>query len=77
MLHTALERRKLTIQSEAGPSKATAAFLVEPSNGGTRLRFTIELQFKGALRLLEGIARGRVASESDADFERLKQQLER
>lgn len=63
------------VKSLNGP-QTEGHFRLEPGADGTRLRFTIHMQMKGFMRLLEPLMANRFRLDVDASFARLKTLIE-
>jgi Polyketide cyclase / dehydrase and lipid transport len=68
---------RLEIQGRIGPFRATIGYLLEPTDGGTRLRNPVELVSSGLLSPAAPLASGRVKQAVAANLETLRQLLER
>jgi Polyketide cyclase / dehydrase and lipid transport len=69
--------RRLEIQGQIGPFRATIGYLLDPAGGGTALRNPVELGSSGLLTLAAPLATARVKQAVAANLDKLKQLLER
>jgi hypothetical protein len=59
----------------AGPARPTGLFEIEPLAGGSRVRFSLGLETKGFMRLMDGMVQGTMNGEVQR-LSALKQVLE-
>jgi carbon monoxide dehydrogenase subunit G len=70
--------RRLTISSEGGPAKARATFHLEPAGGeGTAVKFTLDVELRGAARFAGPIVKSTAQSEVRTTLAKLKEVAER
>lgn len=69
-------KKELAIQGTLGPFDASLRYRLEPTPEGTRIFNRVDLQGRGAAKLITGFAAGRVKSAVEANLETLKQLLE-
>jgi uncharacterized membrane protein len=68
--------RRLAIASEGGPANARATFGLEPSGDGTLVRFTLEVELRGAARVAGGLVKPAAQREVRASLQKLKELAE-
>jgi ligand-binding SRPBCC domain-containing protein len=68
--------QRVVIEGTLGPFPARLSYEFEPSDGGTVVTNTVELQVSGPLRLIGGIATSRVKNAVAENLSVLKQLLE-
>ena len=68
--------RRVAIEGTLGPFPARLSYEFEPSDAGTVVTNTVELQMSGPLRLIGGIAMSRVKKSVAQNLSVLKQLLE-
>jgi carbon monoxide dehydrogenase subunit G len=68
--------RRLVISSEGGPAKARAEFDFEPHGDGTRVKFALDVQLRGAARLAGGVVKPAAQREIAASLAKLKEVAE-
>jgi carbon monoxide dehydrogenase subunit G len=68
--------RRLVIISEGGQAYARATFELDPDGVGTVVRFTLELDLRGAARLGAGLVRPAAQKEARENLQRLKEVAE-
>jgi carbon monoxide dehydrogenase subunit G len=69
--------RRLTISSEGGPAKARATFHLEPAGDGTTVKFTLDVDLRGAARFAGPIVKSTAHNEVKTTLEKLKEFAER
>jgi carbon monoxide dehydrogenase subunit G len=69
--------RRLTISSEGGPAKARATFDLEPAGDGTAVKFTLDIELRGAARFAGPIVKSTAQSEVRTTLAKLKDVAER
>ena len=69
--------RRLTIQGAFGPLSGQATYVLEPAGDVTNLTNAMDLNAKGALRLVAPLATGRVSAAVAENLTKLKGILER
>jgi carbon monoxide dehydrogenase subunit G len=69
-------QRSLSIRGTVGPFEGDISYLLEPAGTGTALTNAANLQATGPLRLVAGLATGRVKSAVAENLDALKQILE-
>jgi hypothetical protein len=67
--------RRLEVQGKIGPFHARIGYLLEPTDGGTRLRNPVDLGTSGPLTLVGPLATSRVKHAVAANLDTLKQLL--
>ena len=67
---------RIRFEVVAGPARPTGVFEIAPTERGTRLTFTLSLEPKGLMRLMNGVIQKTMESEV-ANLARLKEVLER
>ncbi|MGN7198552.1 SRPBCC family protein [Arthrobacter sp. SAFR-044] len=65
----------LGFQVVAGPARPSGAYHLGPSNGGTKVRFTLDLQPKGLMKLMGPVVQ-RTMDQEVAQLAKLKTVLE-
>ena len=68
--------RRLTISSEGGPAKARATFDLEPAGDGTAVRFTLDVELRGAARFAGPIVKSTAQTEVRMTLAKLKEVAE-
>jgi carbon monoxide dehydrogenase subunit G len=68
--------RRLAISSEGGPAKARATFDLEPAGDGTVVKFTLDVELRGALRFAGRLVRTPAQHEVRSTLEKLKEVAE-
>ena len=68
--------RRLTISSEGGPAKARATFDLEPAGDGTAVKFTLDVELRGAARFAGPIVKSTAQSEVRTTLAKLKEVAE-
>ena len=69
--------RRLTIRGAFGPLSGQATYVLEPAGDVTNLTNAMDLNAKGALRLVAPLATGRVSAAVAENLTKLKEILER
>jgi uncharacterized protein YndB with AHSA1/START domain len=67
--------RRMEIQSITGPN-FHGTWIFEPTDTGTRLLYTAEMQLNGVMRLLEPLIAGQFKKQLEDNFANLKRVLE-
>ena len=67
--------KRMGIQSLTGPH-FHGTWVFQPTNTGTRLLYTAQMQLDGVMRLLEPLIAGQFKAQLEANFANLKQVLE-
>jgi uncharacterized protein YndB with AHSA1/START domain len=73
---TAFEPNKRFETKTFTQPQVTVSYLLEPEDGGTRIKHTFVMFTRGFMRLLEPIIAKSIREENDLDFENLKRILE-
>ena len=73
---TALEPNKRFTTKTITKPKVTIDYIFEVKEGGTQLTYKFVMQTSGLMHLLEPMVKDFIKSDTDADFEKLKQVLE-
>jgi carbon monoxide dehydrogenase subunit G len=68
--------RRLAITSEGGPANARATFELEPSGDGTLVKFTLEVELRGAARVAGGLVKTAAQREVRSSLQKLKEVAE-
>jgi uncharacterized membrane protein len=68
--------RRLVIASEGGPADARATFDLEPSGDGTLVKFTLEVELRGAARVAGPFAKTAAQREVRLSLQKLKEVAE-
>jgi len=68
--------RRLAIASEGGPANARATFELEPSGDGTLVKFTLEVELRGAARVAGGLVKTAAQREVRSSLQKLKEVAE-
>jgi uncharacterized membrane protein len=68
--------RRLVIASEGGPADARATFDLEPSGDGTLVKFSLEVELRGAAKLAGPFAKTAAQREVRASLQKLKEVAE-
>ncbi len=68
--------RRLAIASEGGPANARATFELEPSGDGTLVKFTLEIELRGAARVAGGLVKTAAQREVRSSLQKLKEVAE-
>jgi uncharacterized protein YndB with AHSA1/START domain len=68
--------RRLAIRGDLGPFYSEVTYLLDPTETGTTITNTMNLQASGALRLIAPLAASRVKAAVAANLDTLKQILE-
>jgi uncharacterized membrane protein len=68
--------RRLAIASESGPANARATFELEPSGDGTLVKFTLEVELRGAARVAGGLVKTAAQREVRSSLQKLKEVAE-
>jgi uncharacterized protein YndB with AHSA1/START domain len=66
---------RLEVQGQIGPFRARIGYLLEPTDGGTRLRNPVDLEPSGLSTLVAPLATSRVKHAVAANLDTLKQLL--
>jgi carbon monoxide dehydrogenase subunit G len=69
--------RRLAISSEGGPAKVRATFGLEPAGDGTLVSFTLDVQLRGAARVVHALVKTTAQREIRTSLQRLKEVAER
>ena len=73
---TALEPNKRLETRTMTKPQAMVSYILDPDQGGTRLKYKFVLITSGPMRLMEPIMAKAIKKDSETDFETLKQILE-
>ena len=73
---TALETNKRLETKTTTKPQAVVSYILDPEQGGTRLRYKFVLETSGPMRLMEPLMAKSIKQGSEADFETLKHILE-
>jgi carbon monoxide dehydrogenase subunit G len=68
--------RRLAVTSEGGPANARATFELEPSGDGTLVKFTLEVELRGAARVAGGLVKTAAQREVRSSLQKLKEVAE-
>jgi uncharacterized protein YndB with AHSA1/START domain len=68
--------RRFALKVDSGPIPFVASHVLEPTNGGTRLRFVLEGEPGGFLRLADPLAERQARRQVESDFAALKDIVE-
>jgi uncharacterized membrane protein len=68
--------RRLAIASEGGPANARATFELEPAGDGTLVKFTLEVELRGAARVAGGLVKTAAQREVRSSLQKLKEVAE-
>ncbi len=74
---TAFEPNKRLETKTTTKPQASVSYLLNPEQGGTRLKYKFALETSGLMRLLEPLISGSIRKEQESDFVKLKGILER
>jgi carbon monoxide dehydrogenase subunit G len=69
--------RRLALSSEGGPAKARATFDLERAADGTTVKFSLEVELRGAARFAGRIVKSTAQTEVRTTLEKLKEFAER
>ena len=69
--------RRLAIASEGGPANARATFDLQPAGDGTLVKFTLDVELRGAARVAGPIVKSAAEREVRATLDKLKEFAER
>jgi uncharacterized protein YndB with AHSA1/START domain len=73
---TSLEPNRLLETKTLSKPQARVSYVLDPEQGGTRLRYKFVLVTSGLMRLLEPMIASSIKKDTQADFEALKRILE-
>jgi len=68
--------RRLAITSRGGPAAARATFDLEPAGDGTLVRFTLDVELRGAARMAGRIVKTTAQREVRSSLQKLKEVAE-
>jgi carbon monoxide dehydrogenase subunit G len=69
--------RRLAISSESSPAKARATFDLEPAGDGTVVKFTLDVELRGAARFAGRLVKSATQNEVRTTLEKLKEVAEK
>jgi carbon monoxide dehydrogenase subunit G len=69
--------RRLALSSEGGPAKARATFDLDRAGDGTSVRFSLDVELRGAARFAGPIVKSTAHNEVRTTLEKLKEFAER
>lgn len=74
---TALEPNKRLETKTISKPQAMVSYSLDPEQGGTRLQYKFTLITSGLMRLMEPVIASSIKKDTEADFETLKQMLDK
>ena len=69
--------RRLALSSEGGPAKARATFDLDRAGDGTAVKFSLDIELRGAARFAKPLVKSTANSEVRTTLEKLKEFAER
>ena len=69
--------RRLVLASEGGPAKARATFDLDRAGDGTAVKFSLDVELRGAARFAAPLVKSTAHNEVRATLEKLKEVAER